>query len=186
LEAIKFAKYVAHKLSNKIISLGYKFMKSEVSVPICTVGDGRLGNLRVTGRIDCILSNDDFESNRGASINIIDFKTGKYDALNSEKIASQLTEYTGLQLYMYGLVYKNLGFSDVSVQILRHDSEPADPVSIDLFLSEGGKIFAELSDILESGIIGEKEMKFHSRTAGLPLATTPLPRDILSKKRSME
>ncbi|MDR3273724.1 MAG: PD-(D/E)XK nuclease family protein [Puniceicoccales bacterium] len=178
LEIFHLAKYMAYKFAAKIIFLGYKFMATEVNVPCCSIS----GEIKLTGRIDCILSNENFALNPSAAINIFDFKTSKYNVLNSAKISSQLAEYTGVQLYMYGLAYKSAGFNDVGVQVLQCDCEDVLPVNMNVFLNEGGQIFAELSRMFQSGILGEKPVKFTSNLANLPLATAMPPNNVVERK----
>jgi hypothetical protein len=182
LEIFQLAKYMAYKFANKIISMGYKFMATEVDIPNCPVSARWLGDFALTGRIDCVLSGKNFELNPDAAVSIFDFKTGNYDALSAEKISSQLAEYTGIQVYMYGLAYRNAGFSDVAVQILRCDCGDISPVGMDVFLGEGEQIFAELSRIFQSGILGEKVIRNFSNATNLPIAAVTLPDDVVEKK----
>ncbi|MDR0680004.1 MAG: PD-(D/E)XK nuclease family protein [Puniceicoccales bacterium] len=170
LEIFRIAKYMAYKFAEKIVSLGYKFIATEVKVPICTILGEKLGDFKLTGRVDCILSEENFTTNPQATINIFDFKSSKYDALNPEKLSSQIAEYTGVQVCMYGLAYRSAGFERVNVQILRHDCENILPISLEALLGESQSLFAELAGIFRSGIIGEKPVKFAMDTTNLPLA----------------
>jgi hypothetical protein len=170
LEIFRIAKYMAYKFAEKIVSLGYKFIATEVKVPTCTILGERLCDFKLTGRVDCILSEENFTTNPQATINIFDFKTSKYDALNPGKLSSQIAEYTGIQVYMYGLAYRSAGFERVNVQILRHDCENISPISLEAFLGESQSLFAELAQIFKSGIIREKPVKFATDTTNLPLA----------------
>jgi hypothetical protein len=182
LEIFQLAKYMAYKFANKIISMGYKFMATEVDPPNRTMSAKWLGDFALAGRVDCILSNKNFELNPDAAVNIFDFKTSNYDMLSVEKISSQLAEYIGIQVYMYGLVYKNAGFSGVGVQILRCDCGDVSPIGVDVFLGKSERIFAELSRIFQSGILGEKTIKNFSDATNLPIVTVTLPDDIVEKK----
>jgi hypothetical protein len=181
-ESFSFAKYVAYKFAEKIVSLGFKFMKTEVDIPICVVLIDEFVELKLAGRIDCVLSDDNFDANRSADVSIYDFKTGNHEMLNSEKISSQLSEYIGVQLYMYGLIYKRLGYENVKVQILRHDCQIFPAIDMNLFFSESNRIFSKLSTIIRTGVLGEKEIKFGSGLANLPIATITLPGEIIKQK----
>jgi hypothetical protein len=170
LEIFRIAKYMAYKFAEKIVSLGYKFIATEVKVPTCATLGERLCDFKLTGRVDCILSEENFTTNPQATINIFDFKTSKYDTLNPGKLSSQIAEYTGIQVCMYGLAYRSAGFERVNVQILRHDCENILPISLEALLGESHSLFAELAQIFKSGIIGEKPVKFATDTTNLPLA----------------
>jgi hypothetical protein len=102
--------------------------------------------------------------------------------LNSAKVSSQLAEYIGVQLYMYGLACKSAGFNDVGVQVLRYDCECVSPVDMNLFLDEGKQIFVQLPQMFQRGILGEKPVKFTSNLANLPLSTTMPPNNVVERK----
>jgi hypothetical protein len=183
LESIRFAKCVAYKFAAQIISLGYKYIATEVEVPHSAALGENFGDFKLTGRVDCILANENFATGRHGSINIFDFKTGGYDVLNPEKLSAQLAEYTGVQVCMYGLAYGSIrGFDSVNVQILKHDCESIFPININTLLGEGGAILAELARIFQSGIIGEKPAKFASSLANLPIATSTPPNNVVEEK----
>jgi hypothetical protein len=77
LEIFNFAKYMAYQLAAKIISLGYKLMATEVDIPCCSISGVIPVNFKLTERIDCFLSDENFALNPNAAVDIFDFKTSK-------------------------------------------------------------------------------------------------------------
>jgi hypothetical protein len=174
LELFQLAKYVSYHFANKIMSMGYKF-------PNCPTSARWLSDFARTSRVDCVLSSKNFELNPSTALSIFDFQTSKLDRLSTETISSQFAEYRGIQVCIYGLAYRNAGFSDVAVQMLCCDCGDISLIGVDVFLGEGEQIVAELSRMFQSGILGKKSMKKISNAINGPIAMVTLPDEVVEK-----
>jgi hypothetical protein len=83
---------------------------------------------------------------------------------------------------MYRLACKSAGFNEVGVQVLCYDCEYVSSIDINVFPDEGKQNFAELSQIFQSGILGEKPVKFTANMENLPFATATPSNDIVERK----
>ncbi len=183
-EALNFSKYTAYKLANKILLLGYHYIGTEIVLPKNrhVVFDQR--SIKLTGRIDCILSNQPFSitSPNNTTLNIFDFKTGTYDFLNLDKFSEQLKNYTGIQILLYGLALRNLGFNHVNIQILHPDKETTAPINIDTLVPLSEPFLKKMSNVLDERILGENIKSFTENLSYLPLAESTRTNAIILKK----
>lgn len=185
LEALNSSKYLAYKFAKKIVESEYRYIATEVDIPQRSSLKVNEQSVILSGRVDCILTHEPFSTTvpSEVTLNIFDFKTGIYELLNNNSLFKQLSTYVGIQAYMYGLAFKNFGFRNINVQIIRPEHDITSPINIDSFLSESENFFLELCIILKTGIIGERERSFITEDIFFPLATSIVDNSIITSKR---
>ena len=141
-----------------------------------TVPAGEAGPTAVRGRMDLVLSDrPDWE---GASVHIVDYKTGSDAGLSAKAMASR---GASLQLGIYLEAARSLK-AQGSVWMLKPDKPPS---SLETDELEGA--VAKLKDLglhLKSGVYGAltPDRTEHSHDFAWPLACPPIPAAILRRK----
>lgn len=188
-EALNISKYIAYKFADKISSSGYKYISTEIPLPSNTKIFIENDPIYLTGRIDCILSHQPFSltSPSMVTLNIFDFKTGNYDSLKESALDKQLNDYIGIQVFMYGVALKSLGFKNINVQIMHHDGKLLTPINITYFLSKGERFLKDLNIVLKSRVIGENVKVFSNigDNIFLPISESERTNEIIATKRSL-
>ena len=165
----------------------WPFAKSEYALPSNThyrFGDEVDVSLR--GRIDLILTPERFPDFRAGEVRpakeplwIIDLKTGSDRPLKPASMA----QGKGLQLALYAMAFRSLGYDNILVSILGPDASHLEPqVDIDgiLELTDLWEGFARVS---YSGVLGCRPPQVgHPSVWDTPLATLAIDPTILSKK----
>ncbi len=166
------SEYTLPRLSKCVIS-------DTVSIPITGRIDMLLcgkGNGKITQKFDVDNSIVNFSDD---PVWIIDFKTGGDSSLKK----SSIKKGKGLQLILYGLALKSMGFQDISMSILlpNNSIEPQIHISDLEILDE---LCRAISNILNKGILGIKgPMKNeYNYSLNYPLATLTIDDEILSEK----
>lgn len=98
---------------------------SEYSLPKTSMV--RIGEdcLFLSGRIDFLTSNGD--DVKASAVTVIDFKTGNDLELSLKTLKNRLIKFDDIQLFLYGKCLQNLGYRDVSLCILKPDSDSSVP-----------------------------------------------------------
>src|SRR5262249_48361831 len=117
---------------------------------------------------------------------IVDYKTGVAGALRSQpkSLRKQLTEGNGVQICIYALALRQLGWGEIYLSLLSRETDLAAPqLSIaDIALQDG--IWKELARMEETGIfgmLGEIRSEF-TFTGVYPVATLAVDKDFLRDK----
>ncbi len=188
-ESLNISKYIAYKFANKISSSGYQYISTEIPLPSNTKIFIEDDPIYLTGRIDCILSHQPFSltSPSMVTLNIFDFKTGNYDSLKKSVLDRQINDYIGIQVFMYGVALKSLGFKNINVQIMHHDGKLLTPINMTYFLSKGGKFLKDLNIVLKNRIIGENIKVFSNIDDNifLPIAESERTNEIIATKHRL-
>lgn len=162
----------------------WQYTWSEITLPE-SVNNRKLFKLSLRGRIDSIgantqSNNNPFELNKTDSVWIIDYKTGSMPAFN----ATNITRGYGLQLALYGLAIRQLGFQNIQLTLLKKDALKPEIFSFTEFLESNESFLHGLSAIKEKGILGNKGSlrSEYGFTGNFPLATLSIPESILQSK----
>lgn len=143
----------------------------EATIP---VGGGR--RAKVSGRMDLVLSNR--PSWAGASVEIVDFKTGGDSGVSVKKMASS---GASLQLGVYLAAAASVG-ADGNVWMLKPDERPTRVATADL--DAACAKLSIIGDHLETGLYGARTPDRTEYTHGFewPLACASIPAAILDAK----
>jgi len=141
------------------------------SVPV-----GGAGRIPVRGRMDLVLS--DRPGWDGASVEIVDFKTGGDSGLSARSMASR---GAALQLGVYRVAAKSVGASG-NVWMLKPEERPT-RIGMDELERACSKLWI-LGAHLETGLYGARTADRSEYTHGFewPLACSPVPSAILENK----
>ncbi|MCE0499588.1 MAG: PD-(D/E)XK nuclease family protein [Methylacidiphilales bacterium] len=143
-------------------------------------------DFKLKGRIDLLLiepgtgaldpAQADFSGRNGW---VIDFKTGAAQALNAKKISKG----TGLQTVLYALAIRELGASEAGMSLHTFDAPLKRQVDLGDVIGDES-IFRSLNILHLSGIFGARggTENDYGFTPGYPMATRPVPADILEAK----
>jgi len=139
--------------------------------------------LRIRGRVDLVLAR------RNASANelwIVDYKTGLATALKPHRTAlrKQFTEGNGVQICLYALAFRELGWRNVYVSLLTRETDLEQPQANLADIEAQAEIWKEIAGMEETGIfgmLGELRSKF-TFTGIYPLATLAIEKDFLREK----
>lgn len=102
-----------------ILAENYKFITTEYSLPDDASIELKSCKIPISGRIDAIVSQENFFENKDAKITIIDFKTGNDDKFS----AKNLQNGDGVQISLYALAMHFYGYKDVEILMLKPDSD---------------------------------------------------------------
>jgi hypothetical protein len=178
--ALAAAKVMAKRLASKLETGNWRSFCSEYSLPSDVIVNFGDSEFRLSGRLDFVLS--DAEAKRacagGESATIIDFKTGGDLEMTEKNIRTHLLKYANLQLFLYGMALKSIGFSTVSIAILKPDSDrQSQAISVDYAKKCVPELIKTLETIGKTGLIERQILGKTFRqyfVDRLPLATTDL------------
>ncbi|MDR2812932.1 MAG: PD-(D/E)XK nuclease family protein [Puniceicoccales bacterium] len=195
-ETLESAEKKASIIAQKLTTFEtFPFIINEVDlrVPI-TLFDGTI--LPLHGRIDCILSQYPFRKtlhgdNIHNNILLIDFKTGASSQNDLQKLTKNFTNLpqslSGLQLLLYGLMLRALGYQNIQLLILNGDPyDHAESLHLEMITSGENFKFIQkyLKILLDDGILGYSEphpfSKIHFSS---PIATLPPKGEVIQSKR---
>jgi hypothetical protein len=139
--------------------------------------------LRVRGRVDLVLERSNVSANE---VWIVDYKTGLATALKPHRTAlrKQLAEGNGVQICIYALAFRDLGWSEVYVSLLTRETDLDQPQANRDDIEAQGEIWKEIARMEETGIfgmLGELRSKY-TFTGIYPLATLAIDKDFLREK----
>jgi PD-(D/E)XK nuclease superfamily len=140
--------------------------------------------IKLHGKIDLVLAEDDASSFAGEKIWIVDYKTGSAKELKTSDLHDSLVKGTTLQLGLYALALRQLGADEVSVSIVSLTVKNVAPQLSVTDLAPHTDVFADLAEMQSTGIFamkGEIRPAF-GHAAPYPLATLPIDNDILEDK----
>ncbi|MDP0498265.1 MAG: PD-(D/E)XK nuclease family protein [Verrucomicrobiota bacterium JB024] len=135
--------------------------------------------LRVRGRLDLILHEGPDPENAPGAAWLIDYKTGSRKPLT----AKRFSEGDGLQLGLYSLALRQLGFSPVTASLLV-PGEPLKPQLTDADVQAANALLMAVSAVHQSGTLGHRGA-FRDRfsfSGHYPLATLVIGPAILKGK----
>ncbi|MDR1590573.1 MAG: PD-(D/E)XK nuclease family protein [Puniceicoccales bacterium] len=148
------------------------------------------------GRIDCILSLYPFrktfhQDNAQNDILLIDFKTGATSQNDLRKLVKKFTtipqSLSGLQLVLYGLMLRTLGYQNIQLLILNSDPyDHAESLHLDMItFSENFKFIRKyLKVLLNDGIFGYSQPHPFGKTYfSAPIAILPPNSEVIQNKR---
>lgn len=181
IDAIQRSSVIAHKLSLRLLSrTDWQYFLSEYKLPTTsyiTIGSTKL---LVSGIIDFLATNahDIFSTINENNVTIIDFKTGNDIELTERNIATLIKKYNSLQLVLYGMALQTLGMKNISLMILRHDSDnKLQPINLDYILQKCDNTIQMIKNTLTTGMIPKqilgKQFRQYVKN-DVPLATTDL------------
>ena len=158
------------------------YLISEYDIPE-NCNDKRFYDIQLHGRIDLLASAKPFdlkESSRSEnSVSVVDFKTGNMDPFT----AKNLKKGNALQLVLYGLAIRQLGFRDVSLCLAKKNNATLETQKLEVFLDEAA-FFKGLENLSITGIFGDRGDKRSnfSYTGDYPIASLFVDSEILEKK----
>ncbi|MDR1457420.1 MAG: PD-(D/E)XK nuclease family protein [Puniceicoccales bacterium] len=171
----------AKRLVDKLFAMpNWESFRSEYSLPSDLTVKIKDGELCLSGRLDFIISNGNpYDANHfDADTMIIDFKTGSNVEMTERNIKWHMERYFGLQLLLYGIALKTLGFKTVGILILKPDSSTATaPIDVNYILEQVPELLEKLSQTIRTGLIERQILGkiFRQFVIGnVPLATTDL------------
>ncbi|MDR2603323.1 MAG: PD-(D/E)XK nuclease family protein [Puniceicoccales bacterium] len=171
----------AKRLVNKLFIMpNWKSFRSEYSLPSDLTVKIKDEKLCLSGRLDFIISNGNpHDANRfDTDTVIIDFKTGSNVEMTERNVKWHMERYFGLQLLLYGIALKTLGFKTVGILILKPDSSIANiPIDVNCILEQVPELMEKLSQTIRTGLIERQILgKIFQQFAikDVPLATTDL------------
>ncbi|MDR1907140.1 MAG: PD-(D/E)XK nuclease family protein [Puniceicoccales bacterium] len=195
-EAIESSEIRAYIIAKKLTAFEhFPFIINEVDLhaPI-TLSDGN--SIPLHGRIDCILSQYPFRKtfhrdNASNNILLVDFKTGTTSQNDLQKLVKTFTNLpqslTGLQLVLYGLMLRSLGYQNIQLLILNGDPyDHGEPLRLEMIIaSENFKFIQKyLKILLVDGIFGHSQPHPFSKTCfSPPIATLSPNSKIIQSKR---
>ncbi|MDR2779175.1 MAG: PD-(D/E)XK nuclease family protein [Puniceicoccales bacterium] len=171
----------AKRLVDKLFSIpNWKSFRSEHSLPPDFTIKIKDEELWLSGRLDFIISNGNpYDANRlDTDVVIIDFKTGSNVEMTERNIKWHMERYSGLQLLLYGIALKTLGFKTIKILILKHDSNIANtPIDVDYIIGQVPELMEKISQTIRTGLVerqvlGKTFRQFFIKD--VPLATTDL------------
>lgn len=192
-ESLYSSQFVAHKLAKQIVSYGHRYITTELVLSQNLKINFGQKFIKLNGRIDCILSDEIFsidQPDKDATINIFDFKTGVYESLVPDKLPKQLEDYVGVQILLYGLILRELGFNNINLQVLCPDKRIMKPVSLSEVMSQCEWLFTKLGIIFDTGILGENIHTFADRAPGdidsdLPISESSVDNATITLKKQI-
>jgi hypothetical protein len=139
--------------------------------------------LRVRGRVDLVLARSNASANE---LWIVDYKTGLATALKPHRTAlrKQFTEGNGVQICLYALAFRDLGWRDVYVSLLTRETDLEQPQAKLSDIEAQAEIWKGIARMEETGIfgmLGELRSKY-TFTGIYPLATMAIDKDFLREK----
>jgi hypothetical protein len=195
-EAIGSSEAKASIMAKKLTTFeAFPFITNEVDlhVPIM-LSDGI--SFPLHGRIDCILSSYPFrkifhKDNALNNILLIDFKTGTTSQSDLQKLVKNFTSLpqslTGLQLVLYGLMLRTLGYQHIQLLVLNGDPyDHAEPLHLEMITSSENFKFIQkyLKILLNNGIFGYRQLHPFGKTYfSPPIAILPPQNEVIQSKR---
>jgi hypothetical protein len=143
----------------------------------------QLHELHVRGRVDLLLARGDGSTKE---LWIVDYKTGMATALKPHRTAlrKQLAEGNGVQICIYALAFRDLGWRDIYVSLLTRETDLAQPQANLSDIETQTEIWKGIARMEETGVfgmLGELRSKF-TFTGIYPLATIAIDKDFLREK----
>ena len=156
-----------------------KYVATELNLP--TAGKLNLGEpgLVITGRMDLVITDQPMW--KGATVDVIDFKTGGDDRLSAKKMGA---DGSSLQLGVYLECLRSLGVSAGRVWMHKqpaHNSASLEMEELPLALESLDRIRGMLETGRYGALTKEQSDYAHGRFVW-PLACTPIPSAILKQK----
>ncbi|MDR1890924.1 MAG: PD-(D/E)XK nuclease family protein [Puniceicoccales bacterium] len=178
---VDLATILTKRLVDKLFSMpNWESFRSEYSLPADLIVKIRDEELRLSGRLDFIISNGNpRDANHfDADTVIIDFKTGSNVEMTERNVKWHMERYSGLQLFLYGIALKTLGCKTIKILILKPDSSIANtPIDIDYIIGQVPRLMENLSRTIRTGLIERQILGKIFRqffVKDVPLATTDL------------
>ncbi|MDR0742011.1 MAG: PD-(D/E)XK nuclease family protein [Puniceicoccales bacterium] len=171
----------AKRLVDKLFAIpSWESFRSEYSLPSDLTVKIKDEGLCLSGRLDFVISNGNpHDANHfDTDTVIIDFKTGSNVEMTERNVKWHMERYSGLQLLLYGIALKTLGFKTVGILMLKPDSSIANTsIDIDYILEQVPELLEKLSQtictgLIERQILGKIFRQFVIKD--VPLATTDL------------
>lgn len=139
--------------------------------------------LLVRGRVDLVLARGDGSTKE---LWIVDYKTGMATALKPHRSAlrKQLAEGNGVQICIYALAFRDLGWRDVYASLLTRETDLSQPQANLSDIEAQTEIWKGIARMEETGVfgmLGELRSKF-TFTGIYPLATLAIDKDFLRDK----
>jgi hypothetical protein len=195
-EAIGSSETKASIMAKKLTTFEtFPFIINEVDLHASTTLSKGI-SLPLHGRIDCILSLYPFrktfhKDNAQNNMLIVDFKTGTTSQSDLQKLVKKFTSLpqslTGLQLVLYGLMLRTLGYQHIQLLILNGDPyDHAEPLHLDMITSgENFKFIQKYSKtLLNDGIFGYSQSHPFGKTYfSPPIAILPPKNEAIQSKR---
>jgi hypothetical protein len=180
------ARYIARYLGAKIEGAKeWGWMATEFAVGrdgTIAIADGV--ELKLHGRIDLVLAQNDAASFAGQKIWVVDYKTNSVKELKTSDLHDGLVKGTTLQLGLYALAIRELGAAEVSASVVSLAVKNVAPQLSVIDLVPYTDVFAELAEMQRTGVFGMKgEIRpAFGHNAPYPLATLSIDNDILEDK----
>ncbi|MDR2629168.1 MAG: PD-(D/E)XK nuclease family protein [Puniceicoccales bacterium] len=171
----------AKRLVDKLFTMpNWESFRSEYSLPSDLTVKIKDEEFCLSGRLDFIISsgNPYDANNSDADTVIIDFKTGSNVEMTERNVKWHMERYLGLQLLLYGIALKTLGFKTVGILILKPGSSIANtPIDVNYILKQVPELMEKLSQTIRTGLIERQVLGKTFRqlvVEDVPLATTDL------------
>lgn len=139
--------------------------------------------LHVRGRVDLLLARGDVSTNE---LWIVDYKTGMATALKPHRTAlrKQLADGDGVQICIYALAFRDLGWRDIYVSLLTRETDLEQPQASLSDIEAQAEIWKGIARMEKTGVfgmLGELRAKF-TFTGIYPLAALAIDKDFLREK----
>lgn len=177
-EALKISIDLGKKVSE---NLNQYFILTEYNLPkeshISTTNGYKIP---ITGRIDLIAINNQRQpEDAQESLWIIDYKTAKRPSMTPH----QVTQGNGLQLILYGMVFKDRGTNDIQFSIMNPDMALKPQLHLDKITGSEG-IFLAMERIHKTGILGQRNTSNnpYGYAPPLPYSHLTIAEDLISAK----
>lgn len=189
LEHWQKAKSIALNLIERLSEAGIQALVSEWPVPEGTYWRLDKGSpLALSGRIDAIASKAPIDlasplAHTDEALWILDFKTGKTPSLDIKKLNK---DGQGLQIALYALALRALGFKNISCSIVLPKTALEPQLSLEA-LEDLGEIKARIEALLQGGVFGMKPSP-HSpyNPIAYPIATVAIKSEVLDAKARLK
>ncbi|MDR1401633.1 MAG: PD-(D/E)XK nuclease family protein [Puniceicoccales bacterium] len=180
-ETMNSAIVAAKRLIRRVFSLrGWESFRSEYSIPrdlAVRIGEEEV---KLSGRLDFLLSTGTGKEDNpfSSAVTVIDFKTGSDFELTEKNVAWHMQRYSSLQLFLYALALRTIGFGQVKILLLKPDSgESTSAIAFDYIVDQTPELLDKLQRVVQTGLI-ERQIfgKVFSQyfADSIPLATTDL------------
>jgi RecB family exonuclease len=179
MRLVDFAAVLAKRLIERLFAIkNWQSFQSECIIPSDTPVKIGNGAIELSGRLDFLISDGIGGDKDESAVTIIDFKTGSDFELTERNVRWRMEKYESLQLFLYGLALRAIGFKHVKIMILKPDSAILNSaISMDYIIANVPKMLEKLGQVIETGLIERQILGKTFRgyfVDSVPLATTDL------------
>jgi hypothetical protein len=179
--AVNEAAIAAKRLVGRLFAMdNWKSFSSEFSIPKHLPIDANGCEIKLSGRLDFLLSGEGKKEGNHLSSNvvIVDFKTGNDPELTERNIRWHMQKFSGVQLLLYGMALRAIGFKHIKILVLKPDSGPSNgAIDLEYAIGQASPLMEKLGQMARTGLIERQILGKNYRQffiGSVPLATTDL------------